>query len=157
MPTSDRYSGNSGANDISRLPWASLVCVLVLLGGVALAAARAREGGPSGGVNASIGDGSKASEKPAAGIQLREGGELADQRGYFKQVRDRLMFFTADGKRQLLGLENLALERVQRVVSDNPTPQDWLVSGTVTEFRGANYLLVRRAIITPRAQTSRDR
>jgi hypothetical protein len=157
MPASDRHSSCPSAHDISRLPWAALICVAVLLSGVALARARARDGVPSGGVNAAIGDISKANEKPSTGTQLREGSELLDERGYFKQVRDRLMFLTADGKRQMVTLENLALERVQRSVSDNPTQQDWIVWGTVTEFRGVNYLLLRRAILTPRAQLPRER
>lgn len=156
MPVGDRNLTSVAAHDITRLPWPALICAFVLLSGVALAWAKNRDGVPVAGSAASIG-GNSQTDKPVAGSQLREGSEFLDQRGYFKQVRDRVIFFTADGKRQLVGLENLALERVQRSVSDNPTQQDWIVSGTATEFRGANYLLIRRAILTPRIQAPRDR
>ena len=77
--------------------------------------------------------------------QLREGVELVDQPGTFKMAGDRVVFFLAHGKQQVIGLENLDLERIVRILGDNTNPLDWFVSGTVTEFRGTNYLLVRRA------------
>ena len=125
MQAGNRHSTSSAAHDLSRLPWAALICAAVLLSGVALAWAKARDGVPVSGVVAAIGDSSKGTERPTPPTRLREGSDFLDQRGYFKQVRDRLVFFTADGKRQITGLENLALERVQRAVSDVPTQQDW--------------------------------
>jgi len=68
-----------------------------------------------------------------------------DQPGSFKMAGDRLVFFLAAGKQQLIGLENLNLERIQRILTDNTDPLEWLVTGTVAEFRGTNYLFVRRA------------
>jgi hypothetical protein len=77
--------------------------------------------------------------------QVREGSELADQPGTFKMAGDRVVFFLAGGKQQLIGLENLNLERIVRVLADNTDPLEWFVTGSVTEFRGTNYLFVRRA------------
>jgi hypothetical protein len=82
---------------------------------------------------------------PAPEGQLREGLELADQPGSFKMAGDRVVFFLAGGKQQLIGLENLNVERIQRILTDNTEPLEWFVTGTVTEFRGTNYLFVRRA------------
>ena len=47
-----------------------------------------------------------------------------------------------------MGLENLNLERISRAISNNPAQLEWMVSGEITEYRGANFLLVHRAILT---------
>jgi hypothetical protein len=81
---------------------------------------------------------------------LREGTELTDQFGQFKLSGNRVVFVLAEGNRQLVGLENLALERVLKTITDNPQPGNWLVTGTVTEYRAINYVLIRRAILKSR-------
>ena len=81
---------------------------------------------------------------------IREGTELVDQLGTFTPAGDRLVFMLSDGKRRLVGLENLNLERISRAMADNPDSVTWMVSGTVTEYRGANYLVVRRATLKSR-------
>jgi hypothetical protein len=86
-----------------------------------------------------------------AQCQLREGLELVDQPGSFKMAGDRVVFFLAGDKQQLIGLENLNLERILRVLADNTDPLEWFVTGTVTECRGTNYLVVRRATFKNRA------
>ena len=52
----------------------------------------------------------------------------------------------ADGR--YIGLENLNLERIAAELASSPSQPEWSVSGTVTEFRGTNYLLVRRSILS---------
>ncbi len=79
--------------------------------------------------------------------RVREGTEIVDLDGYFRPSGDRISFFSADGKRRLVGLENLNLQRIARAISDDPRQLRWKVSGTVTEFRGANFLLVSEAIL----------
>jgi hypothetical protein len=81
------------------------------------------------------------------GQRIREGDKLADQVGSFKLTGDRLTFFTADGSRRFNGLENLNLERITQMVGDSPDPLEWRVSGIVTEYRGANYLLITQAVV----------
>jgi hypothetical protein len=87
----------------------------------------------------------------SAQCPLREGLELVDQPGSFKMAGDRVVFFLAGDKQQLIGLENLNLERILRVLADNTDPLEWFVTGTVTECRGTNYLFVRRATFKNRA------
>ncbi len=74
-------------------------------------------------------------------MRVREGAVL-DATGYFKVSGDRALFTTADGTGRYTGLENLNLERVAIAVSESPDQLLWSVTGTVTEYRGTNYLLV---------------
>ncbi len=93
-------------------------------------------------------DSPSATSGPQALELLREGTQLTNQLGSFRPVGDRVAFVTSDGKRRLIVLENLSLERVTQLIGETPTPLVWSVTGTVTEFRGANYLLVERAVIS---------
>jgi hypothetical protein len=77
----------------------------------------------------------------------REGTNLVDVPGYFKLTGDRATFFPAGGETHYLALENLNLERIAAAISDIPEQVPWRVSGTVTEYRGANFLLVTKAIL----------
>ncbi len=81
------------------------------------------------------------------GTRLREGTELREVPGQFLQVDGRFEFASADGVYRLRMLENLALERAARKVSDSPQGVVWNVSGIVTEYEGANYLLVKRIVV----------
>lgn len=96
-----------------------------------------------------------ANEGPGLGSErLREGSQFKGRIGRFEITGDRVTFFPSDknanseGEEQYRVLENLALERVVRVLNDTRTRRQWNVSGLITEFQGANYLLVRRAFIT---------
>jgi hypothetical protein len=82
----------------------------------------------------------------ASTTRVREG-SLLETTGYFKVSGDRALFTTADGNCRYTGLENLNLERVAIAVSESPDPLLWNVTGTVTEYRGTNYLLVTRALL----------
>ena len=93
---------------------------------------------------------------PTADYRIREGTEIVNQLGHFRTAGDRLTFFPADGNSRLVGLENLNLERIARMIADSPALLQWKVSGTVTEFTGANYLLVQRAILTTQVQQKGD-
>ncbi|MHB8899526.1 MAG: hypothetical protein ACYC6Y_12320 [Thermoguttaceae bacterium] len=82
--------------------------------------------------------------------RLREGTELLDARGSFRLVDDRVVFLRTEGDSRYIGLENLNLERIVSEISNNPTQLEWSVVGTITEYRGSNYLMVRRAILSKR-------
>jgi hypothetical protein len=86
-------------------------------------------------------------ESAESGVRLREGTQLTDRLGYFRQNGDSLTFVDEDG-RELGGLPNLSLERIIRMLKsvDEPESVKWSVSGTVTEFSGRNYLLISRAV-----------
>ena len=86
--------------------------------------------------------------RPPSKDRLREGTELQEVRGYFRFVDDRVVFFRKDGDARYTGLENLNLERIVSEITNNPTQLEWTIVGAITEFRGANYLLVRRAILS---------
>lgn len=79
--------------------------------------------------------------------RVREGTTLVNVLGSFRLTGDRATFYPADGSGKFGGLENLTLERVANVIGEDPTPVEWLVSGTVTEYKGNNYILVTRAIL----------
>lgn len=80
--------------------------------------------------------------------RLREGTELTSVRGWFRIVDGRVLFFPSDNDARYIGLENLNLERITAELAGSPSQLEWSVSGTITEFRGTNYLLVRRAILS---------
>lgn len=85
---------------------------------------------------------------PAApSFRLREGTQFIDKAGRFKLLGDQVIFEPSDGSARFGGLENLQLERIVRVLNENPQPPEWLVSGNITEYTGANYLLVTRATL----------
>jgi hypothetical protein len=83
----------------------------------------------------------------------REGTRLVNQLGRFKTTGDRLTFELTGSDRAYLGLENLALERIGRVLADRQGQAEqlqWEVSGEFTEYRGTNYLLVMHAVLKSR-------
>lgn len=79
--------------------------------------------------------------------RLREGAELVDQVGLFQVTGDRVAFVADPGNRRFIVLENLSLERIARTLAERPQESQWKVSGTVTEFRGTNFILIRRAVL----------
>ena len=77
----------------------------------------------------------------------REGTEV-DTVGTFRVAGDRATFCVKDGSAKYQGLENLALERVTNVLANSRAKDvEWSVKGTLTEFRGRNYLLIDRAVV----------
>jgi hypothetical protein len=79
--------------------------------------------------------------------RVREGSRLLEQQGSFVPAGDRYLFVAADQSRFMV-LENLALQRIALALSEPQTAPTWTVTGIVTEFRGANYLLVTRAVMS---------
>ncbi len=86
------------------------------------------------------------------GDRQREGTRLIDVTGRFEIAGDRVTFFPTAGRESYRLLENLSLERVAQVLSESRSRQEWTVSGTLTEFRGANYLLLTKAVIRAQAE-----
>lgn len=64
--------------------------------------------------------------------------------GAFRRSGDRIEFVMAGGMR-FIALENLNLERIEDKLALDTGGLTWTVSGTVTEYRGQFYLLIRRA------------
>jgi hypothetical protein len=72
---------------------------------------------------------------------------LNDEVGGFSRVGERVSFSPGGNREALRCLENLALERISRAIDESQGQRQWIVSGTITEFKGANYLLVTKAVI----------
>lgn len=132
------------------------VAVLLLaaaIGGLSLAQARQFSSIPTLNGEAGVGEGGADEELKT----IREGTQLIDYIGVFMISGDRTIFETVDGKQRFVVLENLNLERVMRMVQDGAGELVWIVDGLVTEYRGDNFLLVKRAVrkmapVEPRAR-----
>jgi hypothetical protein len=80
--------------------------------------------------------------------RLREGTRLVDVTGTFQSTGpDNISFLANGNKESYRVLQNLALQRISQSLEENQALRQWTVSGTITEFRGANYLLVTKAVI----------
>jgi hypothetical protein len=77
--------------------------------------------------------------------RLREGTVLTDAIGRFKVSGDRATFVVTETGQTFGGLENLNLSRIFDTIRDDPNA-DWNVSGSVTEYRGLNFLLIHKAV-----------
>lgn len=97
--------------------------------------------------------GSSATPAGAAGTaksneRLREGTKLVDVIGTFQSAGGDSISFSRDGgKESFRVLENLALQRIGQALENNLAGRQWIVSGIITEYRGANYLLVTKAVM----------
>ena len=96
------------------------------------------------------------SQATKAAERLREGTRLIDVTGSFQAVGADSVSFLANGNKDSYRvLENLALQRVSFSLEENRTLRQWTVSGTITEYRGANYLLLTKAVIQlPEGETA---
>ncbi len=94
-------------------------------------------------------------QAPDPAQRLREGSLIKDLPGTFVSAGERIAFYPSDQDTALPVLENQALERVAGMLEQAPG-RVWSVSGTVTEFRGRNYLLISRAVVRPRHATSAE-
>ncbi|MBA4019115.1 MAG: hypothetical protein C0483_18265 [Pirellula sp.] len=83
----------------------------------------------------------------AKGIRQREGARIVERRGRFEVHGDRVIFFAQEPDAHYVVLENLALERVARVVEESGPQLLWSVSGTLSEYRSSNYLMISRAMV----------
>lgn len=84
------------------------------------------------------------------GERLREGTRLVDVIGTFQTLgADGVTFSPRGSKDSYRVLENLALERIGRALDETRGVRWWVVSGLITEYRGANYLLVTKAVMQP--------
>ncbi len=85
----------------------------------------------------------------------REGSRLVDQHGYFKVSNEHVTFISSDSKLRFDALENLAVERIARTIGDSPDQLEWSISGTITECRGSNYLLISQAVLKSKSSRAR--
>jgi hypothetical protein len=116
-------------------------CLLAMPLVLAVLVTSAKESAPNG-------------KRPGEHGRLREGSKLVNVLGRMELVGDQTTFTPAEGSESFRLLENLALERINQILSDSRDKSQWEISGTVTEYRGSNYLLVTKAVIKASAPTS---
>jgi hypothetical protein len=76
---------------------------------------------------------------------LREGTPLKLAAVQCKTIGERLQVTLESDGRQLLALENLNCQRLWQAVRDNRNDDRWIISGTITEFQGRNFVLLERS------------
>lgn len=76
---------------------------------------------------------------------LREGSEVIRMLAKCRASGDKLLLEFRDSGRVMAALENLAAQRVLKAVVEDPSDVEWIVSGSVTEFNGRNYLYLKQA------------
>ena len=81
---------------------------------------------------------------------------MEDELGEFRDAGGRITFYPSNRKITLTVLESLALERVYTELEQRLERRRWSVSGTVTEYRGGNYLHISRAVMKPKAATTEE-
>jgi len=81
--------------------------------------------------------------------RIREGNTFRNMLVSFRQAGDRTVLYTVEGNQRFTCLENLALERIWTASQERPERQYWRIDGEFTEFRGENYVLIRRYFIAP--------
>ncbi len=136
---------------LDRAPMAGLLCAAAILFGVTLAWTRSAAMSNTGktiletGVPGYAYDTADKFQDNNKMPGLREGGKIDNQAGYFQASGNRLAFVSADDKRTFIALENRNLERVDQAIAENDKRLEWIVSGTISEYRGENFLFVNRA------------
>lgn len=126
-----------------RSPWISIAATLALALWYALPASQAVE--PSGPRVVPAPKLPPSQTDPSA-HRRREGEQLDQLVGSFQSAEGKMLFVAADGRERFTVLANQNLERVERTLADGHERSLWKISGTITEYRGANYLLISRAL-----------
>ena len=83
---------------------------------------------------------------------IREGTLMQSQKVMFRITDNRSSIVLVDGQERFMCLENLNLERITKVIHENPTQTDWEVDFIVTEYQGVNYALIHKAILSTRVR-----
>ena len=79
--------------------------------------------------------------------RIREGTAFRHMHVFFQQTGDRAVLFTVEDNQRYVCLENLQLERILTTIQENPERRFWRIDGEFTEFRGENFVLIRRAVV----------
>ena len=87
-----------------------------------------------------------AKQEPRAN-RFREGTAFKDKHVFFRQTNDRTVMYTTRDNQKFICLENLHLERILTTIQEKPDRQFWKIDGEYTEFRGENFVLIRRAVV----------
>ncbi|MDR0522070.1 MAG: hypothetical protein LBH00_09500 [Planctomycetaceae bacterium] len=80
--------------------------------------------------------------------RIREGTACSGKKVFFRTAGDRTVLYTVEDNQRYTCLENLTLERVLTAIKEKPEHKIWKIEGEFTEFRGENYVLLRRATVS---------
>ena len=136
-------------NSLKRYPavfLAVFLAVFCLLGGAAVLAQREIPGGPQAPEKPVV---VPESEKEIVRKNQREGTTFQGRRMTVRKTGNRTTLYCDNSNERYICLENLNLERILRAMEENPTRSVWKIDGTYTEFYGENYILIRRAVVSP--------
>ncbi|MDR0705294.1 MAG: hypothetical protein LBF88_09940 [Planctomycetaceae bacterium] len=89
----------------------------------------------------------KTEQKKVVKKRNREGTIFQGKKVFFRQTGNRTTMYTENDNERFVCLENLNLERILKAMDEKPSRTTWKIDGEFTEFRGENYVLIRRAII----------
>ena len=92
----------------------------------------------------------KTEKEPVSKKRIREGTAFKNKRCLFRMSGHRVVLFSEDESERYFCLENLNLDRVMKVIQENPVQQIWNVDGFYTEYREENFVYIQRAVITSR-------
>jgi hypothetical protein len=82
---------------------------------------------------------------------LEEGTKLPEILGVFGFSEHRFKFIELKGEhREFVCLENSTLERVQQASQQESSDCAWIITGSVTKFRGENFLIIDSATPAPK-------
>lgn len=77
---------------------------------------------------------------------MREGHKIYDAVGHFSVQGDTISFIGAENGLLLGTLPNLNLERIRADSDANDDDPKWVISGVITEYKNANFILITRVI-----------
>jgi hypothetical protein len=109
------------------------------------------QGGPPA-VDAKSGNGALAPNAPSIRL-LREGDDIVDRVGWVQKSSDgqEEFVFDSDGRTlhdpPVILLPNLMLMLMENKVGSNSDQLRFRITGTVTEYRGRNYVLLRKVVV----------
>ena len=83
-----------------------------------------------------------------ANLLHREGTTITGVAGQITRSGPRWLFTVGGQKKSYRLLENLALQRIVRSMTTDPTDRQWTLDGTYTEFGSDNFIMIRRAVRT---------
>lgn len=75
---------------------------------------------------------------------LREGTNVEFERVICENRGERLVLEIPETHSSYIALENLAAQRILEALVDNESDRYWSCTGSLTEFRGKNFLMLKR-------------
>jgi len=81
---------------------------------------------------------------------LRQDKRLTDREGRIIRRNDQTLFVFDGGDKPLVLLPNAKLQQVEDTADFGRRPVRFRISGTVTEYRGENYLMLSKMVVVPK-------